>query len=128
LTTLGIDLAVRAAHVATLTDEHGKLVWKRRRFFNRQADLVALSATAGPAEELTVVMEPTRTAWVLVAAHFRAQGAKVVLVAPEQAADLRRYYNKHAKNDRLDSHFSPVCRCCTPTGWPKWPTLGQPTP
>ena len=28
----------------------------------------------------------------------------MVLVAPEQAADLRRYYNKHAKNDHLDSH------------------------
>jgi len=27
LTTLGIDLAVRAAHVATLTDERGKVVW-----------------------------------------------------------------------------------------------------
>jgi hypothetical protein len=30
--TLGIDLAVRAAHVATLTDDSGKVVWTRRRF------------------------------------------------------------------------------------------------
>ena len=35
LTTLGIDLAVRAAHVATPTDERGEVLWKRRRFFNR---------------------------------------------------------------------------------------------
>ena len=48
-------------------------------------------------------MEPTRNAWVIVATHFRAAGAKVVLVAPEQSADLRRYYNKHTKNDRLDA-------------------------
>jgi len=103
LTTLGIDLAVRAAHVATLADDRGVVVWSRRRFHNRPGDLAALSEAVGPVEELTVVMEPTRNAWVIVAAHFRAAGAKVVLVAPEQSADLRRYYKKHTKNDRLDS-------------------------
>ncbi|HSS10644.1 MAG TPA: IS110 family transposase [Acidimicrobiales bacterium] len=103
MTTLGIDLAVRAAHVATLTNDIGEVVWTRRRFQNRPGDLAALSEAAGPAEELTVVMEPTRNAWVVVAAHFRALGAKVVLVAPEQSCDLRRYYAKHTKNDRLDS-------------------------
>ena len=48
-------------------------------------------------------MDPTRYARVIVAAHFRAVGAKVVLVAPEPSADLRRYYTKHTNNDRLDS-------------------------
>jgi hypothetical protein len=41
---------------------------------------------------------------VPVAAHFMAAGARVVLVPPERSADLRRYYSKHTKNDRLDSH------------------------
>jgi transposase len=103
VTTLGIDLAVRAAHVATLADERGEQVWSRRRFHNRRSDLDALTADVGPAAELTVVMEPTRNAWAPVAAHFLAVGAKVVLVAPEQASDLRAYYSKHTKNDRLDS-------------------------
>jgi transposase len=103
VTTLGIDLAVRAPHVATLTDEQGNVVWTKRRFRNCRDDLSALSAAAGATGDLTVVMEPTRNSWVLVAAHFRAAGAKVVLVAPEQSADLRRYYKKHVKNDRLDS-------------------------
>jgi len=40
---------------------------------------------------------------MVVAAHFRATGAKVVMVAPERSADLRSYYKKHTKNDRLDS-------------------------
>jgi transposase len=102
---LGIDLAVRAAHVATLTDERGEVLWTRRRFYNRRKDLIALSAQAGPAADLTVVMEPTRNAWALVAAHFKEAGAKVVLVAPEKSADLRRYYSKHTKNDRLDSQL-----------------------
>ena len=100
---MGIDLAVRAAHVATLTDDRGKVVWTRRRFHNRRDELVAVAEAAGPPEELTVVMEPTRNSWVIVAAHFVALGANVVLVAPEQSADLRRYYAKHTKNDRLDS-------------------------
>lgn len=32
-----------------------------------------------------------------------AVGARVVSVAPERPADLRRSYVKHTKNDRLDS-------------------------
>jgi transposase len=103
MSTLGIDLAVRAAHVATLTNEQGEVIWSRRRFRSHPPDLAALSEAAGPASELTVVIEPTRSAWVVVAAHFRATGAKVVMVAPERSADLRSYYKKHTKNDRLDS-------------------------
>ncbi len=32
MSTLGIDLAVRAAHVATLTNDQGEVIWSRRRF------------------------------------------------------------------------------------------------
>jgi len=103
VSTLGIDLAVRAPHVATLSDDRGQVLWTRRRFQSHPKALAALSEAAGPASELTVVMEPTRSAWVVVAAHFRSTGAKVVMVAPEQSADLRDYYKKHTKNDRLDS-------------------------
>ena len=39
------------------------------------------------------------TAW------FRRQGATVVMVPPEQSADLRSYYAKHTKSDRLDSRL-----------------------
>jgi transposase len=57
-----------------------------------------------PADVL-VVMEPTRNAWVPLAAWFRRHGADVVLVPPERSADLRRYYSKHSKTDRLDSQL-----------------------
>jgi len=50
-------------------------------------------------------MEPTRNAWVPLAAWFRRRGAGVVLVPPERSADLRRYYAKHTKSDRLDSQL-----------------------
>lgn len=50
-------------------------------------------------------MEPTRNAWVPLAAWFRRQGATVVLVPAEQSADLRAYYAKHTKTDRLDAEL-----------------------
>ena len=50
-----------------------------------------------------MVLEPTRNVWIVVAAWFRRRGARVVLVPTTQSADLRAYYAKHTKNDRLDS-------------------------
>jgi hypothetical protein len=42
-------------------------------------------------------MEPTRKAWVPLAAWFRRRGATVIMVLPEQSADLRDYYSKRVK-------------------------------
>jgi len=103
--TLGIDLACRAAHVASLAGADGTLVWRGRSFYTRPADLEKLwrDLACDDPSALTVVMEPTRNAWIPVAAWFRRRGARVVLVPTTQSADLRAYYSKHTKNDRLDS-------------------------
>ncbi len=50
-------------------------------------------------------MEPTRNAWVPLAAWFRRLHGAVIMVPPEQSADLRDYYSKHTKSDRLDSRM-----------------------
>lgn len=104
--TLGIDLACRAAHVASLAAPDGTIVWSGRTFFTRPAELQHLldDIDCDPAE-LTVVMEPTRNAWSPVAAWFERHGARIVLVPTSQSADLRQYYSKHTKNDRLDSRL-----------------------
>ena len=104
--TLGIDVACRAAHQAALAID-GKVVWSGRKFFTRPHDLERLWADLDLTDpgELTVVVEPTRNAWVPVAAHLMAAGVKVVVVPPEQSADLRRYYSKHTKSDRIDSEL-----------------------
>src|SRR4051794_1364313 len=103
---LGIDIACRAAHQVSLADEQGRLLWSGHRFRTTPTNLARLwamlPADIDPAEVL-VVMEPTRNAWVPLAAWFRRKGARVVLVPPERSADLRNYYAKHAKSDRLDS-------------------------
>lgn len=101
---LGIDVACRAAHQASCADEAGVFAWSGQRFRTDPVELEALWAKLPVgAEEVMVIIEPTRNAWVPLAAWFRRHGATVVVVPPEQSADLRAYYNKHAKSDRLDS-------------------------
>lgn len=101
---VGIDVACRAAHQASCADELGVFAWSGHRFRTDPADLEALWAKLpSGADEVMVIIEPTRNAWVPLAAWFRRRGATVVVVPPEQSADLRDYYNKHAKSDRLDS-------------------------
>lgn len=102
--TLGIDVACRAEHQATLAID-GRPVWRGRKFLTRTTDLDRLWADldlSDPAE-LTVVLEPTRNAWLVLAQWFRRRGARVVMVPTTQSADLRKYFSKHTKNDRLDS-------------------------
>jgi transposase len=100
---LGIDVACRAAHQVSCADETGRFLFSGRKFRTTVEDLQRLWASLPAADEVLVVLEPTRNAWVPLAAWLRARGAKVALVPPEQSADLRDYYHKHTKNDRLDS-------------------------
>jgi transposase len=101
---VGIDVACRAAHQASCADELGVFAWSGHRFRTDPADLEALWAKLpSGTDDVMVIIEPTRNAWVPLAAWFRRRGATVVVVPPEQSADLRDYYNKHAKSDRLDS-------------------------
>jgi hypothetical protein len=90
--TLGIDVACRAAHQATLARD-GTVVWRGRKFWTRPDDLERLwSALDCPdPAELTVVLEPTRNAWIVVAEWFRRRGTRVVMVPTTQSADLRNY-------------------------------------
>ncbi|MFD6673985.1 IS110 family transposase [Rhodococcus zopfii] len=104
--TRGIDVAVRAAHQATLARD-GATLWRGRKFWTRPADLEKLWTDLDLTDpgELTVVLEPTPNAWIVVAEWLRRHGARVVMVPTTQSADLRRYYSKHTKNDRIDSEL-----------------------
>jgi transposase len=92
--TLGIDVAVRAAHQATLARD-GKTVWRGRKFLTRPDELERVWADVGVEDpaELTVVLEPTRNVWIVIAEWFRRRGATVVMVPTTQSADLRKYYS-----------------------------------
>jgi transposase len=122
---LGVDVACRAAHQASCADEHGVMLWVGYRFRTDPDELEALWARLpADADEVMVVMEPTRNAWVALAAWFRRHGATVVMVPSEQSADLRAYYNKHAKTDRLDSKILARLPLLHPEGLHREATLG----
>ena len=83
---LGIDVACHAAHQASLSDQAGEFAWTGRRFRTTPADLQPLWHAIPDDASVTVVLEPTRNAWVpLAAGTWRDGGA----LAPEQCADLR---------------------------------------
>jgi transposase len=122
---LGVDIACRAAHHASLADEHGAMLFVGHRFRTDPDELGALWARLpADAEEIVVVMEPTRNAWVALAAWFRRRGAMVVMVPSEQSADLRAYYNKHTKTDRLDSQLLARLPLLHPEGLQREDALG----
>lgn len=102
---LGIDVACRASHQASLADTEGNFLWSGRKFRTLSSELETLWSSLPTDCDLTVVMEPTRNAWVPLASWFRRRGVAVVMVPPEQSADLRDYYSKHTKSDRLDSRI-----------------------
>ena len=90
---LGIDLACRAAHQASLARPDGTFVWTGRKFFTRPAELEKLWADIGLGEHdtLRVVLEPTRNVWAPVASWLRQRGARISMVPTTQSADLRAY-------------------------------------
>lgn len=103
---LGVDIACRSPHHAACADETGKILWTGHRFRTSVSDLEELwKRLPAEAEEVMVVMEPTRNAWVPLAAWFRRRGAAVVMVPTEQSSDLRHYFSKHTKTDRLDAEL-----------------------
>jgi len=123
-----VDVACRADHQASLADSAGEFVWSGRRFRTTPSDLEQLWAKVPDGAEVTVVLEPTRNAWVLLAAWLQAKGATVVMVPPEQSADLRNYYNKHTKTDRLDSRVLARLPLLHPEGLKPIDSLGPADP
>lgn len=103
---LGVDVACKAPHVASLARMDGVIVWTGRKFRSRPEELDRLWADLDLGEDsLRVVMEPTGNAWKVLAGWFGRHGASVSVVPTTQAADLRAYLAKHTKNDRLDSQM-----------------------
>ncbi len=103
--TIGIDLAVTGAHTAIVMDEQGHFVSQVIKFHSDASSLQRLieEAQRGNTDgKLRAVMEPTGMAWLPVAVFLIRQGVVVYLVNSQQVADLRRYYKKHAKSDRID--------------------------
>jgi transposase len=104
--TIGIDLGVKGEHKAIVADERGHFVSPILHFHTDPEALKRVLEEARgnpPEQELQVVMEPTGMAWFPVAAYLIRCKVTVYLVNSQQVADLRKYYKKHAKSDRVDA-------------------------
>ncbi len=104
--TIGIDLALTAAHKAVVADAQGHFLTPVLTFTTSPADLERLLARArdGAVDtSLRVVMEPTGMAWFPIAVFFARHGVPTYLVNSQEVADLRRYYQRHAKSARIDA-------------------------
>jgi len=104
---IGLDLALTTSHKAVVMDDRGRslspvlLVETSAQSLKRLFELAR--ADGAPDEPLVVVMEPTGMVWFPIAVFCQGYGVKVFLVNGQQVADLRRYYRKHAKSDRIDA-------------------------
>jgi transposase len=104
---IGLDLAQTTSHKALVIDEGGQVIAPVLSVKTSAISLELLFQHAregAPTDEpLIVVMEPTGMAWFPIAVFCQRQGVKVYLVNSQQVADLRRFYRKHAKSDRIDA-------------------------
>jgi transposase len=103
---VGLDLGVASDHTAVILDQTGAELG-RRRVRPTRASLEALRQAALTGAEagvtVEVVVEPTGPAWRPVAVFFAATGDVVYRVSTQKAADLRRYYRRHHKSNRIDA-------------------------
>jgi transposase len=102
---IGIDLGVKGDHKAIVVNETGQFISPVLKFRTEPSSLQWLLEQAqkdNPDGKVEAVMEPTGMAWFPVAVFLIRHGIIVYLVNSQQVADLRRYYKKHAKSDRID--------------------------
>lgn len=104
--TIGIDLSAKGEHKAVVVDNRGRFINPIIHLRTDPASLMRLlevDQEGNADQELQVVMEPTGMAWFPVAVFLIRQGVTIYLVNNQQVANLRRYYKKHDKSDRVDA-------------------------
>ena len=103
---VGIDLGIASEHTVRVLDGAGQKVCAARCVPTRES-LLAMEARAlagAPAgTRLEVVLEPTGAAWFPVARFLSARGHAVYRVSSAKAADLRKFYRRHAKSNGIDA-------------------------
>ena len=91
--TIGLDVAIQAAHKAVVADERGQFITPLLTLHTSPEELDQLFARAregAPDDALQVVLEPTGMAWFPIAVDCLRQGVIVSRVNGQAGADLRR--------------------------------------
>lgn len=105
--TIGLDLSITQRSEAIVAGHDAHFIGSTFKVEKTAEGLEALTERAlkgAPDEEdLRVIMEPTGNAWLPIAVYLSHQDVRCHLVQSEKAADLRDFYRKHAKSDRIDT-------------------------
>ena len=102
----GIDLGIASEHTVRVLDGAGQKACAARCVPTRESlPAMEARALAGTPEgtRLEVVLEPTGAAWFPVARFLAARGHTVYRVSSAKAADLRKFYRRHAKSNGIDA-------------------------
>lgn len=104
---VGVDLGVTSKHEAQIRDEEGNKV---RPSFSFSGSIQGFDALcehalrdAPQVTKLRFICEPTSMAWFPLAIYALSHGHEMVRVKGQKAHDLRQYYSKHRKRDRIDA-------------------------
>jgi transposase len=103
---VGVDLGLCGPHHISVCDEAGHFV-RPPLYVGTSAqefDRIYAHALEGASEgtRLKIIFEPTALLWLPFALYTRAKGHLVYRVKTQQLHDLREFYNRYRKNDRLD--------------------------
>ncbi len=103
---VGIDLGIATEHTCRVLSGDGSTLAKRKAVPTAES-LAALEEVAlrgvPVGTKLEVVMEPTGPAWLPIAVFFSSRGHLVFRVSSQKAADLRRFFSRHAKSNGIDA-------------------------
>jgi transposase len=103
---VGVDLAQKGNHQAAIL-QNGNLYgiqtlgWDVPQLERFVGQVHALKTEEN--EPILVVMEPTGSAWVTMGQFFARQGWGNFLVKSQVVFDLRKFFQQHVKNDRVDA-------------------------
>lgn len=105
---IGIDLALTGNHRASIFNpETGSFMGKSFGFDRSMEGFQYLLEKVTPKDcsdcELVFTMEPTSMAWFPLSVFLATKGHTVFRVKSQKVSDLRKYFKKHTKSDRVDS-------------------------
>lgn len=101
---VGCDLGIKSDSKATVMDSGGQV----RMRFNFQLNHTGLETffrviEQGGPHTIRIICEPTSMMWFPLSVAAKKRGHIVYRVKSEKVSDLRKYYKKHTKTDRIDA-------------------------
>lgn len=105
---VGIDLGIRAKHVAAIRGVNGEMSSRRVRFSHTNEGLDSLwkaicMERRTSKDRVRVLLEPTGMSWFPVSQYVQRRGCEVVRVSGKQVQALRTYLSRHTKTDVVDA-------------------------